>query len=410
MNIDTMRNIDHYAGVPLTFLGTIIKKTIEFFTPPKKIKPKNVLLIELSEMGSAIIVDPAMRKLKSEIEKEDGELFFVIFSKNKVSLQLLGTVKEQNIYTIDESSIISLAKSSLEFLKWCRQNEIDSVIDLELFSRFTALLTATCGAVNCVGFHSFHNEGLYRGDFLTKKVSYNPHQHIAKNFISLVDALLSQKDELPFTKRVIGDDEIVIAKAAISDDERQSVLGVISNLYDGFDKDINPIILVNSNASDLLPQRRWERENYGDVIKLILKENSYAIVLLTGAPAEYDGAELLCNYVADGRCINFAGAIKFLQLPALYSLSKFMLTNDSGPAHFASITDMHTFVIFGPETPALYSSLGPTTPIYSHMACSPCVSASNHRKTPCTDNQCIKIITPEWVFNTLKSKLDELKS
>jgi ADP-heptose:LPS heptosyltransferase len=405
MNVDTMRNIDHYVGVPLTFLGTLIKKSLDFITPPLKIKPKNVLLIELSEMGSAIIVDPAMRKLQANIE---GELFFVIFSKNKVSLQLLGTVKEENIYTIDESSIVNLIQSSLGFLKWCRENEIDSVIDLELFSRFTALLSATCGAVNRVGFHAFHNEGLYRGDFLTRKVAYNPHQHIAKNFISLVDALLSEKEELPFTKRVIPDSEIVIAKAVIEEDDKLDVLDVISTMYHDFDREKNPLILVNSNASDLLPQRRWNRENYGEVIKKILAYNENAIVLLTGAPVEKDGAQLLANYVNDKRCINFAGGVKFLQLPALYSVCAFMLTNDSGPAHFASITNMHTFVIFGPETPALYGSLGPTTPIYAGMACSPCVSASNHRKTPCSDNQCIQIITPDWVFNTLKFKLDEL--
>ena len=405
MNVDTMRNIDHYAGVPLALVGTLVKKTVDFFLPPKKVRPKNVLLIELSEMGSAILVDPAMRKLKENIE---GELFFVIFSKNKVSLQLLGTVKEENVYAIDESNMINLAKSSLDFLKWCREKEIDSVIDLELFSRFTALLTASSGALNRVGFHAFHNEGLYRGDFLTRKVAYNAHQHIAKNFIALVDALLSESQEVPFLKRVIGDDEITIAKAIISDEEQAAVRATISGLYEGFDKEKNPVILVNSNASDLLPQRRWDRENYGEVIKKILACNANAIVLLTGAPAEREGAELLAKYVNDKRCINFAGEVKFLQLPALYSVSAFMLTNDSGPAHFASITDMHTFVIFGPETPALYGSLGPTTPIYAGMSCSPCVSASNHRKTPCSDNQCIKIITPDWVFKTLKPKLDAL--
>ncbi len=404
MNVDTMRNIDHYAGVPLAFLGTLLKKTLNLVSPEIPIKVKNVLLIELSEMGSAILVDPAMRKLKENIE---GELFFVIFAKNKVSLQLLGTVKEENIFTIDESGIFKIATTSLKFLKWCREKEIDSVIDLELFSRFTALLTGASGAVNRVGFHAFHNEGLYRGDFLTKKVAYNPHQHISKNFISLVDALLSQQQELPFTKRVIDDWEIQIAKAEISQEEQLEVLNTIASMYERFDQDKNPVILVNSNASDLLPQRRWDRENYGDVIKKILAYNSDAIILLTGAPAEKEGAELLAKYVDDRRCINFAGGVKFLQLPALYSISKFMLTNDSGPAHFASITDMHTFVIFGPETPALYGSLGATTPIYASMACSPCVSASNHRKTPCTDNQCIKIITPDWVFNTLKFKLDE---
>ncbi|WP_345978596.1 glycosyltransferase family 9 protein [Sulfurimonas sp. HSL3-2] len=405
MNVDMMRKIDYYVGVPLTFIGTIIDKTMKLFSSNKRVKPTNVLLIELSEMGSAIIVDPAMRKLKANI---DGELYFVIFSKNKVSLDLLGTVKSENVYTLDESNMVSLIVSAFKFIFWCREKKIDSTIDLELFSRVTALLSFVSGAKNRVGFHSFHNEGLYRGDFLNKKVAYNPHQHIAKSFVALVDALLSEKDEIPFTKRIIPDEEIQIAKAVIDETDQREVLETISERYEGFDKDVNPVILVNSNASDLLPQRRWDRANYCEVIKKILAYNDKAIILLTGAPAESEGAQLLADCVDDKRCINFAGGVKFLQLPTLYSVSAFMLTNDSGPAHFASITDMHTFVIFGPETPALYGSLGPTTPIFAGMACSPCVSAANHRKTPCTDNQCIQVITPDWVFNTLKFKLDEL--
>ncbi len=405
MNVDMMRKVDYYVGIPLAFIGTILDKTLNIFRSSETVKPKNVLLIELSEMGSAIIVDPAMRKLKANIE---GELFFVIFSKNKISLDLLGTVKSKNVYMLDESSIASLIISAIKFIFWCRKMKIDSTIDLELFSRVTALLSFVSGAKNRVGFHSFHNEGLYRGDFLTKKVAYNPHQHIAKSFVALVDALLNPNEEIPYTKRIIPDSEIQIAKAVIDEADKQEVLKIIASKYEGFDANINPVILVNSNASDLLPQRRWDRKNYCEVINKILAYNDKAVVLLTGAPAEFDGAQLLADCVADTRCINFAGGVKFLQLPTLYSLSAFMLTNDSGPAHFASITDMHTFVIFGPETPALYGSLGPTTPIFAGMACSPCVSASNHRKTPCTDNQCIQVITPDWVFNTLKFKLDAL--
>ena len=405
MNVDMMRKVDYYVGIPLAFIGTVLDKTLNIFRSKDSITPKNVLLIELSEMGSAIIVDPAMRKLKANIE---GELFFVIFSKNKISLDLLGTVKSENVFMLDESSIGSLIMSAIKFIFWCRKMEIDSSIDLELFSRVTALLSFVSGARNRVGFHAFHNEGLYRGDFLTKKVAYNPHQHIAKSFVALVDALLNPNEEIPYTKRIIPDSEIQIAKAVIEEADKKEVLNIIASKYAGFDAAINPLILVNSNASDLLPQRRWDRKNYCEVIKKILAYNDKTVILLTGAPAEFDGAQILVDCVNDKRCINFAGGVKFLQLPTLYSLSAFMLTNDSGPAHFASITDMHTFVIFGPETPALYGSLGPTTPIFAGMACSPCVSAANHRKTPCTDNQCIQVITPEWVFNTLKFKLDAL--
>ena len=406
MNVDTMRNVDYYAGVPLTFALTLVQKLYAFAVPKQRKKAKNVLLIELSEMGSAIIVDPAMRKLKQNI---DGELYFVIFKKNKVSLQLLNTVKEENIFTIDEDGIVPIALSTLKFLKWCREKEIDSVIDLELFSRFTALLSGLSGADNRVGFHSFHNEGLYRGDLLTHKVAYNPHQHIAKSFIALVDALLSEKEQLPYTKRIVGDDEIRIAKADVTQDEKDAVIKIVADHYKDFSVEKNPLILVNSNASDLLPQRRWDKRSYAEVIKKILEYDKDVLILLTGAPAEYEGAQELCSLVDDPRCINFAGGVKFLQLPHLYSICKFMITNDSGPAHFASITDMHTFVIFGPETPALYGSLGPSTPIFAAMSCSPCVSAANHRKTPCSDNQCIQVITPDWVFDTVKPHLDELK-
>lgn len=405
MNVDTMRAVDFYAGVPLCAVGTLFDKLKRIFVQPEK-KTKNVLMIELSEMGSAILVDPAMRKLQENIE---GELFFVIFSKNKPSLLLLNTVKEENIYTISEDGIVNLAISTLKFFWWCRQKKIDAVIDLELFSRFTALLGGFCGATRRVGFHSFYNEGLYRGDFLTHKVAYNAHQHIAKNFIALVDALLSEKQELPFTKRVINDDEIILAKAEVTDAQKATVTEKIKKHYAEFNKETHKIVLINANASDLLPQRRWDRENYSELIQKILAHNEDVVILLTGAPAEFEGAQHLKQSVKNERCINFAGGVKFLELPALYELCAFMVSNDSGPAHFASITSMHTFIIFGPETPALYGSLGPSTPIYAHMACSPCVSAANHRKTPCTDNQCIQVITPEIVFNTIKPHLEALK-
>jgi len=81
------------------------------------------------------------------------------------------------------------------------------VVDLELFARVTALLTVLCGAKKRVGFHAFHNEGLYRGNFLTHKVSYNPHIHIAKNFVALVNAAMAEVQEMPFSKVEIPDDE-----------------------------------------------------------------------------------------------------------------------------------------------------------------------------------------------------------
>jgi hypothetical protein len=69
---------------------------------------------------------------------------------------------------------------------------------------------------------------------------------------------------------------------------------------------------------------------------------------------------------------------------------------------------MPVFVLFGPETPAAYGPLGAATPIYAGLACSPCVTAANHRKSSCNDNVCLQLITSEQVFQVLKPALDVL--
>ena len=398
MNIDLMRQVDYWAGVPLSFLSTYLLKPLFALQKPKK--PSKVLLIELSEMGSTILCDPAMQKLK-----ESGcELFFVIFKKNEPSLRLLNTVTPENTFTIREDSLSTLAVDTLSFLVWCRKKGIDSVIDLELFSRFTALLTGFCGATNRVGFHAFYNEGLYRGDMLTKKVAYNPHMHIAKNFISLTNALLSSAPETPYSKKAVTDGEIKLKKAEIKDEAKAAIVEKIKWALPLYDES-KRIVIFNANASDLMPLRRWPRKYYIELGRKLLETYGDIIILLTGAPSEREGLDIIRAALGD-RCVNFAGLTGFSELAPLYAVSRLMLTNDSGPAHFAAVTELPTFVFFGPETPALYGSLGNFTPIYAGLACSPCVSAANHRKSACDDNQCVKVITPDFVFDVLKKELD----
>lgn len=406
MNVDTMRKIDYYAGIPLCALVSGVMRLARVIRPWQRTPPKRVLFVELSEMGSAILVDPAMRKM----QRSGAELFFVIFSNNAPSLRLLGTVAEENVFRIREDGLVPLALTTLQFLWWARRRGIDTVIDLELFSRYSALLTGLSGATNRIGYDAFHNEGLYRGDMLTHKVAYNPHMHIAKNFIALVNTALSERDELPFSKTVIGDEEIVLEKVRFTEGELEPIRARVREDYAGYDPLQQRIVLINPNASELLIQRRWMPERYVELMKRILAEYPDVLVLITGAPAEREEAEGLKSEVGSERCINFAGRVKFAELTQLYSVSALMVSNDSGPGHFSAVTAMPTFVLFGPETPALYGSLGNSTPVYAGLACSPCVSASNHRKTPCIDNVCLQVITVEQVIDTIRPTLDSQKT
>ena len=408
ISVNTMRAIYHWAGVPLCAVVSpivtmmdvaknLISKDIEV--------PRKILFIELSEMGSAILVDPAMRNAQAR----GAELFFLIFKSNKASLTLLNTVKPENIFTIDSSSLGGLIKDTLAFLIWSRQRHIDTVIDLELFSRFTALLTGLCGARRRVGYHIFHGEGLWRGFMLTRKVHYNPHIHITKNFLSLIHAAFAKEIEIPFSKIHIADDEVKLEQAVINPEALNRVRERIEKLCQEagieYVSGQHRLILVNPNASDLLPQRRWAQQRFSELIQGLHERYPTDLILITGSPAEFDYVEKVRVVAHVKNALNFAGQVSFAELPPLYTLADVMVTNDSGPGHFSAVTPLRTVVLFGPETPALYGSIGNSIAITANLACSPCVSAANHRKTPCHNNICMQAITVSQVLEKMAHQL-----
>ena len=408
ISVNTMRAIDHWVGVPLCAIASPLVALMDgvkniFHRGPEV--PKKLLFIELSEMGSAILVDPAMRNAQAR----GAELFFLIFKSNRASLTLLNTVKPENIFTIDSSSLGGLIKDTLRFLLIARRHRIDTVIDLELFSRFTALLTGLCGARRRVGYHIFHGEGLWRGFMLTRKVHYNPHIHITKNFLSLIHAAFAKQIEVPFSKIQITDSEVRLEQAVIDPvilakvRERIEKLAKEAGISYVYGK--NRLILINPNASDLLPQRRWAQQRFSELIQGVHQQYPSDLILITGSPAEFAYVEKVRVVANIQNALNFAGQVSFAELPPLYTLSDVMVTNDSGPGHFSAVTPLRTVVLFGPETPALYGSIGNSIAITANLACSPCVSAANHRKTPCQDNVCMQAITVAEVLDKVDIQL-----
>jgi ADP-heptose:LPS heptosyltransferase len=290
-------------------------------------------------------------------------------------------------------------------MSWCRRKKITTIIDLELFSRFTALLSFFSGARSRVGFTNFHDEGLYRGNLVNQPVRYNPHVHIAINFISLVNKALGLFDK-PYSIVPVLPDEIHLAKANVSNEAKENVKNKIRQLYPEWSQEA--VVLLNANASDMLPQRRWPQENFAEVGRQLLHRYQNIIIIATGAPAEKEYVQRVVDSINNKRCINSSGFFSFDELVPLYSVSACMLTNDSGPAHFASVTPLKVFVLFGPETPHLYLPLGGNAePFYLGLPCSPCVSAANHRKTTCLPRPCITGIPPSMVLERMNNFLDQ---
>jgi ADP-heptose:LPS heptosyltransferase len=84
----------------------------------------------------------------------------------------------------------------------------------------------------------------------------------------------------------------------------------------------------------------------------------------------------------------------------LYDLAELMVTNDSGPAHYSTLTSIDVITLFGPETPAVFGARTPRSHIlWTGLVCSPCVNAFNDRQSACRQNLCMERITVDEVFD-----------
>jgi ADP-heptose:LPS heptosyltransferase len=404
MHVDFMRKADYWLGIPICFFLSMINKTQKIlgFGKLKEIKPKKVLFIELSEMGSAIIAYTSMKKIKELFP--NSNIFFLIFEEYRYSVDILNLIPKENVITVRSKSFFLFVVDMLRALWKIRKEKIDTAVDLELFSRVSNIISYLSGANIRVGFYNFYSEGLYRGTFQTHKVSYNPYYHIGMNYMHLVYALIAQNNETPLLKKKIEKHEIKLPKILSSKTDKDKIWQKLKNLNHEIDEK-KKIVILNPNASQRLPLRKWPLTYYVGLAKKLLNDKDIVIVI-TGILSEKKDAQFICNSVENKRCIDLTGKTTLKELIDLYNISKVMVSNDSGPPHFASLTNIDIIVLFGPETPTLYAPLSHNTKvIYSNFACSPCVSAFNHRKSPCKDNKCLQFIKIDEVFDIIRNIL-----
>jgi ADP-heptose:LPS heptosyltransferase len=168
-----------------------------------------------------------------------------------------------------------------------------------------------------------------------------------------------------------------------------------------------PLVLLNANASDLVPLRKWPADRYVELAGRLLARYPECSVAFTGGPGEAQAIEPLVRAVASSRCVSVAGKTSFRHLLALYSIADLLVTNDSGPAHFAALTPIDVVTLFGPETPILFSALTPRShAIWARTACSPCLNAFNNRLSSCKNNVCMQRISVDEVFEQAVIALD----
>jgi ADP-heptose:LPS heptosyltransferase len=398
-----LQRMDGILGPPLcAILSALNTLTPAAKAPPATQKPRSIGFFKLGEQGSTVLAIPAIEEAARRVGREN--VHFVVFAENRKILDVLGLVPPENIHEVHTKSLAAFFASTLRTVKRLRALPLDAAIDLDFFARSSAILVRLSGARWRVGQHAYFGEGPYRGNLMTHRPRYNPHIHTSRLFRCLVGAL--DADPAAFPAWPDSDPQPALPQIDIPSESADRVKALLRSSLSC--EIIPPIVLLNANCSDMIPLRRWESARFVDLARRTLAEFPEAAVIFTGAPVEEEQAAALAREVGSPRCISLAGKTALEDLFALYAESKVLVTNDSGPAHFASLTPVGIVVLFGPETPTLFGPLSPgSVALSAGLPCSPCVSAQNNRLSACRNNLCMQAIPVETVMHHVRNFLSQ---
>ena len=404
MHPDTMRLIDRWVGIPLCFvtglwswLRTIRKAKSDNYL--NQDSPEIIIFIGLAEIGALVVAYPAIKEAREKFP--NSRVCFITSPVGLETLQLMG-FEQDEILLMSTTSLSGMFLNLISIRKKFSGKRVSAIV-LEPFTRISALISVWIGAKNRIGCYRFYNEGSYIGNLLTHRLVYNSHLHASQTYLALTKSLSEPISTQPLYKEKISSQLGNRLQIKIQVDDQKDLENRLKLEYP--DISLEKIILLNTNASDIVPLRKWPAENFVEVGRKLLEDSTNTIIL-TGSIMEQPKCEILLREINPDRVINLAGKTTFRELITLYSISHLLITNDSGPVHFASTTDIPILALFGPETPKIFGPMSPNAKVISmELACSPCISVFNQKKSYCNDNQCMKKISVQMVLSEAKKIL-----
>ena len=269
-------------------------------------------------------------------------------------------------------------------------SNIDVVLDLEFFSKFSTLV----GALALPSMHiGFALPTRWRDWNLTHPIAFRTDQHVTMTFHDTLRPLGINRPRILYPS----------LKAPGS--------GLPEQILDGSPKVGMDIICINPNAGRTSLDRRWSRDRFAQTAAMLREETPTALLCFTGALGEREYVQSIIARIGGGpdRIVNLAGRLSLKELIALFSEASLLITNDSGPMHLAAAVNLPTVAIFGPESPEFYGPVGNSSiNLYASLPCSPCLNVYNAKKFICPiQQQCLRSISVEKVVAAARILMEQ---
>lgn len=334
---------------------------------------ENILLIRLSSFGDIVLTSPAIRAVRHHFPQARISML--------VAEQYADLLTENphldDVIPFDRTAKNKDTSEMVRIIRLLRERNFDLAIDFQRKFR-TSLLAYLSGAKCRVGYHQPN------GLMCTIRVSDRINKHAIDRCFDLLRAI-----GINATDRRL---ELFLAEC--DRDNARKILaakGVHSHP-----------LRVGLFPGAGWKLREWMPDRFAAIVDLVVKHFD-AQVLIFGGPNEGDLVNHVANLMTE-EAISFAVNFRIRQFAALVEGCDLFITNDTGPMHVAAAMHTPTIALFGPGNHIRFQPLEAIhTTIRHHVPCNPCKQFTDK----CKDNVCMKLITVDEVWETVRQKLSK---
>jgi ADP-heptose:LPS heptosyltransferase len=363
--------LDRYLGGALIFLFNFVARLLGYLLHRDHALPVrgDITVIKLLGGGSLVMALPALLGIRRTYPAVKIRLLTT--GAVKPFAETLGVFDE--ILILDDRSLVGLVTTTLHCLHACFGN--DTVIDLEIYSYLSTVLSIFTFARNRLGF--FFEEMGFRQKLHTHRIFFHPSSPLYSHYDWIANMLGAP----------------VVPSPECSDHVR-TVLGIGPRTSTPSRRRV----AIGCGCSDLSEERKLTPAQWSRHVFSMARDKGREAVFL-GAKSDRSEAEKVIAAVQGlgswcGKLANLCGTMLLEDsLRALAECEEFWGI-DSSLLHYARLFGLRIKAFLGPTNPVRLRPIAGLieTIYYRKMLCSPCIHLVS--VPPCHgDNRCMK-----WLF------------
>ncbi len=358
------RWFDYYVGVPLMKVLRPLSKWAREESGP----PKRILVIKLAAVGDTVLLIPLLRSLRAAYP--DASLHWLVSSINQSIAKTVPYV--DRLHAWSPKTIMGL----FLLIRNLRKERFDTVIDLEQWSRGSAILSFLTGAQRRVGFDT---PGQSRASLYTSAVEKKFNQHEILDFYDVAGLVGPLQRDVRL--------ELWETEQGRLDVQTRLSLEKKGNTSS------KKILIHPGCGEDGLP-REWPLPSYG-VLGHWLVKNFKADLFLTSGPEEKKKTAQL-KQLLNGQARDWGGKLTWDGMISLVNQVDLVISGNTGIMHIAAALQKPQVALHGPTNQKLWGPLN-SRAIVLQSSCPQCPCLRLGFEYHTRDQSCMKRIDVEDV-------------